>query len=105
MGMLLVSCGSDNKESQNENTGVIAMTRAFVYDGVDSKIEDLKAACEAGKGEKATEIVIELNELTVEDEKAISLDQKEELQEILRDCNCLDWEKLIKAAEELEAKK
>lgn len=82
--------------------GVIAMTLAFAAcGGVDSKIADLKAACEAGEGEKATEIAIELAELQVEDEKALSEEQKEEVAKIVFDCNCLDWEKLSK----IEAKK
>ena len=86
--------------------GVIAMTLAFAAcGGVDSKIADLKAACEAGEGEKATEIAIELTELEAEDEKAISEEQKKEILKIVFDCNCLDWEKLFKAAEELAAKK
>ncbi len=82
--------------------GVIAMTLAFAAcGGVDSKIADLKAACEAGEGEKATEIAIELAEIEAEDEKAISEEQKEEMLKILVNCNCLDWEKLNK----IEAKK
>jgi hypothetical protein len=86
--------------------GVIAMTLAFAAcGGVDSKIADLKAACEAGEGEKATEIAIELAELKAEDEKAISEEQEKEVDEIMKDCDCLDFEKLIKAAMEIEAKK
>lgn len=86
--------------------GVIAMALAFAAcGGVDSKIADLKAACEAGEGEKATEIVIELTELKAEDEKAISEEQEKELDKIMKDCDCLDFEKVIKAAMELEAKK
>lgn len=87
--------------------GVIAMTLAFAAcGGVDSKIADLKAACEAGEGEKATEIAIELTELQAEDEKAISEEQEKELQEIMmKGCDCLDLEKVFKAAMELEAKK
>lgn len=82
--------------------GVIAMTLAFAAcGGVDSKIADLKAACEAGEGEKATEIAIELAELTVEDEKAISEEQQKEVLEIMLGCDCLDWEKINK----IEAKK
>lgn len=86
--------------------GVIAMALAFAAcGGVDSKIADLKAACEAGEGEKATEIVIELTELKAEDEKALSEEQEKELQESLKGCDCLDFEKIFKAAEELAAKK
>ena len=82
--------------------GVIAMTLAFAAcGGVDSKIADLKAACEAGEGEKATEIAIELAELQVEDEKALSEEQKEEVAKIVFGCDCLDWEKMNK----IEAKK
>lgn len=86
--------------------GVIAMTLAFAAcGGVDSKIADLKAACEAGEGEKATEIAIELAELVAEDEKAISEEQDKEVQKIMQDCDCLDFEKLMKAAKEIAEKK
>ena len=78
MGMLLVSCGSDNKESQNEN-------KKEALNPIDSKIADLKVACKLDDSEKAVDVLKEIMMMIIKDEK-ISKEQEAELAAIGENC-------------------
>ncbi len=97
MGMLLVSCGSDNKESQNENKN-----KKEALNPIDSKIADLKVACKLDDSEKAVDVLKEIMMMIVKDEK-ISKEQEAELAAIGENCACVSEEQYSQVVEEVMA--